>query len=293
MSQWKQQSGVRQNRNVKATSVLFVKSNFWQRGDNLELYHDNDGSTTQVGIGTRAPMSRLSFGDTSEYRRLEYSNNGNFALCEKSDGSEATGLGFYERYRNNNLNDIRLFTGIKFVVNKNNNNTMNTLGSNIKMLLRDDGKLLLGHDPDYPTALEPYNVALLDVSGNIRTSHFLVMKKMTSVTIYKPPGALRFNGYRLIYSDDDGTDHLLQVESDQAKTGTWLSGQVTANEYNVYLQNVSVGVLRNLYDVDCFEAEFNVEGRITVGDQQYMKNTCNICHNYSRCLRRWYIKCTT
>jgi len=81
MSQWKQQSGVRQNRNVKATSVLFVKSNFWQRGDNLELYHDNDGSTTQVGIGTRAPMSRLSFGDTAEYRRLEYSNNGNFALC--------------------------------------------------------------------------------------------------------------------------------------------------------------------------------------------------------------------
>ena len=74
---------------------------------------------------------------------MEYSNNGNFALCEKSDGSEATGLGFYERHRNNNLNDIRLFTGIKFVVNKDNNNTMDTLGSNIKMLLRDDGKLLV------------------------------------------------------------------------------------------------------------------------------------------------------
>ena len=113
MSQWKQQSGVKRNRNVKAVSVLFEKSNFWQRGDNLELYHDNDGSTTQVGIGTRAPMSRLSFGDTAEYRRLEYSNNGNFALCEKSDGSEATGLGFYERHKNHNLNDVRLFTGIK------------------------------------------------------------------------------------------------------------------------------------------------------------------------------------
>ena len=216
-------------------------------------------------------MSRLSFGDAVEYRRLEYSNNGNFALCEKSDGSEATGIGFYERHRNNNLNDIRLFTGIKFVVNKDNNNTMDTLGSNIKMLLRDDGKLLLGHDPDFPTALEPYNVALLDVSGNIRTSNFLVMKKITTVSSYKPPGSLRYNGYRLIYSDDDGTDHLLQVESDQAKTGTWLSGQVSANRYNVYLQNVNVGVLRNLYDPDVFEAEFNVEGRITVGDQQYMK----------------------
>ena len=44
-----------------------------------------------------------------------------------------------------------------------------------------------------------------------------------------------------------------------------------SNRYNVYLQNVNVGVLRNLYDPDVFEAEFNVEGRITVGDQQYMK----------------------
>ena len=34
---------------------------------------------------------------------------------------------------------------------------------------------------------------------------------------------------------------------------------------------MNVGVLRNLYDPDVFEAEFNVEGRITVGDQQYMK----------------------
>ena len=147
-SQWKQHSGARRNRNVKATSVLFEKSNFWQRGPNLELYHDNDGSTSYVGIGTATPMSRLSFGDTSASRRLAYANNGNFAICEKSDGSEATGIGFYERYKQNNLNDTRLFTGIKFVVNKDNNNTMDMSGANIKMLLRDDGKLLVGHDPD-------------------------------------------------------------------------------------------------------------------------------------------------
>ena len=69
MSHWKQQSGAKRNRNVKATSVLFTKSNFWQRGDNMELFHDNDGSTTKLGIGTDKPVSRLSFGDTAEYRR--------------------------------------------------------------------------------------------------------------------------------------------------------------------------------------------------------------------------------
>ena len=56
-SQWKQHSGARRNRNVKATSVLFEKSNFWQRGPNLELYHDNDGSTSYVGIGTATPLT--------------------------------------------------------------------------------------------------------------------------------------------------------------------------------------------------------------------------------------------
>ena len=50
--QWKLQSGASRSRNVKATSVLFERSNFWQRGSNLELYHDNDGSTTIVGVGT-------------------------------------------------------------------------------------------------------------------------------------------------------------------------------------------------------------------------------------------------
>ena len=38
---------------------------------------------------------------------------------------------------------------------KDNNNTMNTTGSNVKMLLRDDGKLLIGHDPDEPTVTIP------------------------------------------------------------------------------------------------------------------------------------------
>ena len=36
MSQWKQHGGAARNRNIKSTSVLFTRSNFWQRGNNLE-----------------------------------------------------------------------------------------------------------------------------------------------------------------------------------------------------------------------------------------------------------------
>jgi len=268
---WKQQSGAKKNRNVKATSVLMEKSNFWERGSNLELYHDNDGSTTYLGIGTNAPYSRLSFGDSARQRRLPYANNGNFALCEKNDGSEASGIGFYERFKNNDPTLKRLFTGLKFVANKDNNNTMDTSGQNVKMLLRDDGKLILGHDPDYTTALEPFNIAMFDVSGNIRTSNYMILNKVETITGYKPPGAIRYDGLKLIYFDDDGRDQVIKVESDVAATGDWSSGQDEEGNFTVYLQAVPVGILRNLYDQDLFEAELNVEGRIIVGDQAWMK----------------------
>ena len=268
---WKQHSGAKKNRNVKATSVLMEKSNFWERGSNLELYHDNDGSTTYLGIGTNAPYSRLSFGDSAVQRRLPYANNGNFALCEKNDGSEATGIGFYERFKSNDPTLKRLFTGLKFIVNKDNNNTMDTSGQNVKMLLRDDGKMILGHDPDYTTALEPYNIAMFDVSGNIRTSNYMILNKVETITGYKPPGAIRYDGLKLIYFDDDGRDQVIKVESDVAATGDWSSGQDEDGNFTVYLQAVPVGILRNLYDQDLFEAEFQVEGRVTVGDQAWMK----------------------
>jgi hypothetical protein len=268
---WKQHSGAKKNRNVKATSVLMEKSNFWERGSNLELYHDNDGSTTYLGIGTNAPYSRLSFGDSAYQRRLAYSNNANFALCEKNDGSEATGIGFYERFKSNDPTLKRLFTGLKFVVNRDNNNTMDTSGQNIKMLLRDDGKMILGHDPDYTTALEPYNIAMFDVSGNIRTSNYMILNKVETITGYKPPGAIRYDGLKLIYFDDDGRDQVIKVESDVAATGDWSSGQDEDGNFTVYLQAVPVGILRNLYDQDLFESEFQVEGRVNIGDQAWMK----------------------
>jgi len=271
MSQWKQHGGASRNRNLKATSVLFTRSNFWQRGDNLELYHDNDGSTTYVGIGTTKPFSRLSFGDTAVQRRVDYANDGNFALCEKEDGSEATGIGFYERFKNFDPTANRLFTGLKFIVNRDNNNTMDTSGQNIKMLLRDDGKLILGHNPDESKALQPYNVAMLDVSGNIRASKYMILSKQTTITGYKPPGGMRFNGQKMIYTDENGFDHTIKVESDVAQTGDWAAGQDEFGNPLVYLSNVNVGVLKNLFDRDCFEAEFNVEGRVTIGDQEWMK----------------------
>ena len=43
---WKNQGGHRSNRNIKASTVLFKNSNFWQKGSDLEIYHNNEGATT-------------------------------------------------------------------------------------------------------------------------------------------------------------------------------------------------------------------------------------------------------
>ena len=54
---WKQQSGSKRNRNLKATTVLFDNSNFWERGNDMAVYNLNDGGATRIGIGTKTPFS--------------------------------------------------------------------------------------------------------------------------------------------------------------------------------------------------------------------------------------------
>ena len=50
-----------------------------------------------------------------------------------------------------------------------------------------------------------------------------------------------------------------------------MSGVDEDGNTTVYLNNIPVGIIRNLYDQDLFEAEFQVEGRVCVSDQQFMK----------------------
>ena len=64
---WKNQGGNRTNRNIKASTVLFKNSNFWQKGANLQIFHNNEGATARIGLGTNEPHSRLSLGKTSKF----------------------------------------------------------------------------------------------------------------------------------------------------------------------------------------------------------------------------------
>ena len=171
---WKSQGGNKKNRNIKSKTVLFSNSNFWERGSGVDIYNLNDGTETRVGIGTSAPFSRLSFGDTSYTNTNIGDNSGNFALCETSTGVNATGIGYYEEFGvTGNLE----YTGIKFVVNKESTtNTMNTTGSNnVKMLLTNDGRLLINKDPRVETIQSNYRIPGIDVSGSIHASQAIIL----------------------------------------------------------------------------------------------------------------------
>ena len=58
-----------------------------------------------------------------------------------------------------------------------------TANNNIKMLLRDDATLILGHDINNIEGLESFSTAKLDVSGNIRTSQFLILNGYFVISI--------------------------------------------------------------------------------------------------------------
>ena len=276
---WKNQGGHKTGRNIKASTVLFKNSNFWQKGSDLEIYHNNDGATARIGLGTNEPHSRLSLGQTAKYGRPDYANNANIALCENPDGTAATGIGFYEKYKDDDATTgVRNFSGIKFVVN-NDFESENTIdredNHNVKMLIRDDGKVLIAHNPNETRALESYNVAALDVSGSIRTTDFVILGKHQYATGYRPGGSIRYTGKSLIFTNEDGNDLTVKTTSDVGKSGDW--GSDTAQRpggdvHTVYLGNaIKVGVLKNLYDPDMFHQQFQVEGVVGIGDQAFLK----------------------
>ena len=276
---WKNQGGHRSNRNIKASTVLFKNSNFWQKGDDLEIFHNNDGATARIGLGTNEPHSRLSLGNTAKFGRPGYANNANIALCENSDGTAATGIGFYEKYKDDDATTgVRNFSGIKFIVN-NDFTSQNTIdiedNHNVKMLIRDDGKVLIAHNPNETRALESYNIAALDVSGSIRTTDFLILGKHQYATGYRPGGSIRYTGKTLVFTNEEGNDLTVKTTSDVGKSGDW--GSDTAQRpggdvHTVYLGNqIKVGVLKNLYDPDMFHQQFQVEGVVGIGDQAFLK----------------------
>ena len=257
---WKQQGGSKNNRNLKATTILFDNSNFWDRGSDLSIYNINEGGQTRVGVGTKTPFSRLSFGNTLSSNDNENDNSGNFALCEMSDGTNATGIGFYEEFSSTgNLE----YTGIKFIVNKDSTTaTMNTTGgSNVKMLLTNDGRLMINKDPRVEIMNSAYRLPGIDVSGNVKASKFFILDKITSSEVQTSlRGGIYYDGNAISYINDQGVPNKLQIVgglSTSEVDAEWTASTIqnSLGFYGIYKKNYV-----NIWDIQGTDAQNDING---------------------------------
>ena len=280
---WKTHSGSSRNRQFRTHILVTDKSNNWKTDtstENKRIYHYNGNATAVLGIGTNKPNYRLSFGDSAKESRLTNLNNALFCLNEKQDGSNATGIGFFELYENQTAPyGNRFYTGIKFMVNNNNQYNLNDDRS-IKMLLRDDGTLIVGHLINN-VSTEAFNEASLDVSGNIKTSKFLILNKVTDNNQYIPRGALRYDGSELIYRNDAGLDVRLVTKFSAQVAGGWDVYEFGGAVGGIYKYSTPIALIYSQEPTGNNAAAWNnsfqnnsfaVEGSGCFGDQGYLTN---------------------
>ena len=206
MSSWKTEGGNRVNNivntKVDITNKYFSTDPTLAVNDREGIYYFRENSATVLGVGTKNPYSRLSFGD---YRVNNYQNNvlkseslvntPSIALSEKSDGTNATGMSFY--YNRAGTGESR---GIRFTINNNENGTIFNSSlepqavsdSNTLMLMTNDGNLnnvfINTTSSNFPN---PKNG--LEVNGEIRGTNGLVLKALDSATVDRQAGLIFYD----------------------------------------------------------------------------------------------------
>jgi len=250
-----------------------------------------------MGLGTYAPSCRLSFGkNTSNIFNNETVKESIPAIClnEEEDGTDATGISYYERY--DDITGERSEAGLAFVVSNENYRTTydgtvftNTIDVSqnraipMSILSRTSGHnaVLINHDPAKTTqrAVFGNERVSIDISGAIRTSQFLILGNSNTVVENISDfnslndGTLIFDGNNL-YIKQVGINVpaklLLQTSAD--------SGTATEFE-SLVSDNRTLGIyqtLRTLFgasaSTNIFRNEVSVIGNLITGSQNYVNN---------------------
>lgn len=279
-------------------SATYSKSNVFSLTDTVtedaELTSITSFATdVTMGLGTYTPSCRLSFGkNTSNTFADEFPKESIPALClnEESDGTDATGITYYERY--DSITGERVEAGMGFVVsNENHENTYdgkvftNTMdvsqNKNIPMsiLSRTSGHcaVLVNHDPAETTqrAIFGNERVSMDVSGAIRTSDFLILgtNPLTNDFNTLNDGTLIFNGTSLYIKQVNKntlTEILLKTDVDSGSAAEFNSYPPDANAIGLFQplptifgENITTNIFRN---------ELSIIGNMIAGSDVYINN---------------------
>ena len=232
-----------------------------------------------VGLGTYTPSCRLSFGkNTTNVFNNEIVKETLPGIClnEERDGTDATGITYYERY--DDITGERAEAGMAFVVNNENyrptyegtvfTNTMDvSQNTNIPMsiLTRTSGHsaVLINHDPAQTTkrAVFGNERVSLDISGAARVSDFLILGNSTSIVANSTDfntlndGTLIFDGTKLYIKQNGVTvpsEILLKTDADSGAAGQFLAdvvGGVYQPTNTLIGANVSSNIFKNAFSV--------------------------------------------
>ena len=256
---WKSEGGQRENRLVDATHDVtnqIISTDPYLNVDDKEgIYFNKEGAPSILGVGTKTPFSRLSFGDYNENNiendtELSNSlvNNPSIAFTETSAGTNSTGISFYRESSTGTDAEVR---GLRFVVNNNETGTLKDTGlvpgvgsinvknDNTSMLITNDGqyKKVFINSKESQFA---NTTSGLEVNGDCRITNGLVLKGQQTQLIRSEAGLIFYdeNEKTLKYSTGTTGDDIYNLMAQNS------SGQIlgVSGEYAINFQDYSANV---------------------------------------------------
>lgn len=241
-----------------------------------------------MGLGTYNPSCRLSFGkNTANTFANEFPKQSIPAIClnEESDGTDATGISFYERF--DEITGERAEAGMAFVVSNENyattydgtvfTNTIDvsqnkTIAMSILSRTSGHNAVLINHDPAQTTqrAVFGNERVSMDVSGAIRSSQFFILGNLKPL-VDNPTDFNALNDGTIIF---DGTSLYIKQVGIQTPAKLLLSSDAdagTATEFEDFTSGDSV--------LGIFQGVPTLFGLSTVGENIF-KNTLSVFGNY-------------
>ena len=233
MSQaWKSEGQQINNSLVSATRNV---SSYWEKtavdiaiNDKEGLYYKKENAPTIIGLGTKTPFSRLSFGDyainnllNGQDKSTNLVNNPAIAFTETNTGTNSTGIAFYRAPAIAGSATGGEQRGLRFVVNNNPDstsiedtglvpgiNSTNVKDNNTIMLLTNDGtnqKVFINSI----TSRFANSGSGLEVNGDMRVTGGIVLHPETSKEERNQQGLLYNDSVekRLKYSTGTGQNY--------------------------------------------------------------------------------------
>ena len=234
-----------------------------------------------MGLGTYNPSCRLSFGkNTANTFANEFPKQSIPAIClnEESDGTDATGIAFYERF--DEITGERAEAGMAFVVSNENyattydgtvfTNTIDvsqnkTIAMSILSRTSGHNAVLINHDPAQTTqrAVFGNERVSMDVSGAIRSSQFFILGNLKPL-VDNPTDFNALNDGTIIF---DGTSLYIKQVGIQTPAKLLLSSDADAGTATEFEDFTSGSLVLGI-----FQSVPTLFGLSTVGENIF-KNT--------------------